>query len=906
MSRATRRLLDHWSSEQLDERPFFCQLEAAETVIWLMEAGPRLGGAAYEEIGKRLSTIHASRNDAIPRLAIKMATGTGKTKTMAMVIAWWALREESDADVLLIAPNLTVRERLQELDPETEAGRRAYRDLLPPPLRGRFRARVSVLNFQAFQRRSTLFVDGEKDAASGIAKKMLRRGRSPDTRPDEAWTESPRAMLNRLLRKHRGHRRLLVLNDEGHHCYRPSASLRQASGEEREYEQSAALWFRALEALRDAGTLAQVLDFSATPMFLRLPPDAESPLFPWIVSDYPLIEAVEAGLTKIPQVPVDDDIGDRNPVYRNLYQNTPASERKLRAGDLPQTVEAPLGKLYEHYERTNERYQASGRIPVFIVVANTVQNATELYRHIAGYQAEAVGEGPPPTPFEPGRCALFSNVLPDGSGWVEQPPTILVHSKLDAPDEMRRSLAQVMEAQAKLLAPDAKTKGERLARIREIANTVGKEGRPGARIRCVVSVSMLSEGWDTRTVTHILGFRKFGSELLCEQVAGRSLRRTSYEDFADEDRRLLRPETSHLFGVPFSFMRARDEAPRPPREPYKVCSVTGREEFGIRFPQVAGYRWELPGRRLRLEPDRVRPFDLREGDPEDATAPGDTLGGIPEFVHSEGVVGGGSVFEDRRRERHFQWRVARDVLRDIEGGLHPAGSDLPVRRRTLFGDAAQAAQEWLAHPDVRCGSFGEVVRREQAPRVAREIVSACSLGDDETPRILPIFADEEDPAADRVLDTGSVHYWTAKRRVREARRSELNRAPCDSDPELSVAEALDSSAGVECWVRNDRLHWSIPYLDARTGLTRSYLPDFVARLRERDREGRPVHLVIEYKGLPGPNSEAKERAVRDSWIPALRNTDDPECQGEWRYCVLTRPASVATDLEAAIHGGRTH
>lgn len=895
VSAATRGLLDHWDSFQTEPRPFFCQREAVETLIWLKEAGPRHRPAEHGRIRERLRAVNADRNEGLDRVAIKMATGTGKTLAMAMVIAWQGVRERRGAEVLVIAPNLTVRDRLQELDPRTPAGKRTYEGLLPPPLRSRFSARVSVLNYQKFQRGDRLFVDGAKDTATRAAKDLLRR-RNRDL--GKKWQETAAQMLARLLRAHRGARRLLVLNDEGHHCYRPVPQKKKGTAEEREWEEGAALWFNALRALRDGGRLAWVADFSATPMYLRLPPGAETPVFPWIVSDYPLIEAVEAGLTKVPRVPVDDDTEAASPIYRNIYEN--ADTRKLDAADLDDSVAAPLRTLYAHYEETDRRYAEAGRRPVLIVVANDVQNATALYRWIAGGEAP---EGTP-TAYEPGHLPLFSNVRPDGAGWVGDPPTILMHSKLDSPDELSGNLAAVMKKQAERLAPEAGSKREAMETLRRIVGSVGKKGQPGEGVRCVVSVSMLSEGWDTRTVTHIFGFRKFGSELLCEQVAGRSLRRTAYDDFADADRRHLRPEVSNLFGVPFAFMRAKGEAPQPAGEPYEVFSVAGREKYRLRFPNLAGYRWELAGPRLRLDSSLVRPF-LPAALQQAAETPWDPVRGQPAVVEVQGVIDRGETFYDTRREKEERWNLAREVFRlFVESAAAETHAPL-LRRRRLFTDALRAVDTWLSHPLVEYGSVREIAREGQRKNAATEIARACSLDDSGRPRVLPVFADEADPAAPRALDTGSVCYETARKLVRDCRRSELNRAPCDSRPELAVAAALDGNRRVASWVRNDRLHWSIPTLAAGSGAARRYVPDFVARLARPGPDGEPVHLVIEYKGQPGRDSEAKRRAVVDWWIPALANTDDAGCRGTWRYCFLTRPDSVRDDLDAAISQARS-
>ena len=416
---------------------------------------------------------------------------------------------------------------------------------------------------------------------------------------------------------------------------------------------------------------------------------------------------------------------------------------------------------------------------------------------------------------------------------------------------------------------------------------------------------MLSEGWDTRTVTHILGFRKFGSELLCEQVVGRSLRRTAYDDFADEERRLLRPEVSNIFGVPFAFMRAAGETPDPAREPYGVFSVAGREDYRLEFPNLAGYRWELPGPRLRLDESRVRrfiPFSLERT--EDSSW--DYTPSLPQKTHTVGVAGEEQVLYDVRREKEERWRLAKAVLDRFAKTVarkNDSGA-VVLRRRLLFRDALRAVERWLAHPLVEYPDIRTVTRDGRLEDAASEIADACPSSDGAPPRILPVYADESDTAAERVLHTGSVCYETAKRRVRDTERSEVNRAPCDSDPEVSVARALDRSESVAWWVRNDRLDWGIPYLEPGTGAHRRYLPDFFARLAEPGPDGEPIHLIIEYKGRPGRDSEAKRRAVERRWIPAVANTDEEDCRGTWRYCILTRPDEVGHDLEHAIRRAR--
>ena len=164
--------------------------------------------------------------------------------------------------------------------------------------------------------------------------------------------------------------------------------------------------------------------------------------------------------------------------------------------------------------------------------------------------------------------------------------------------------------------------------LREVMNTVGKEGRLGSSIRCVVSVSMLTEGWDANTVTHILGVRAFGTQLLCEQVVGRALRRQSYD--LNEDG-LFEVEYADVLGVPFDF--AASPVVGPPtkrRETTLVKAVRpDRDHLEIQFPRVSGYRIDPPREELAAEFTEDSYLELTP----------DLVG--PTVTRNEGIIGEG-------------------------------------------------------------------------------------------------------------------------------------------------------------------------------------------------------------------------------------------------------------------------
>ena len=343
------RLLEYWSNkEQHGTRPYFCQVEAIKTLVWLCDADesvdPMLPGMRTE-----IREACENHNGDIMRYATKMATGTGKTMVMGMIIAWQALRERGGADILILVPNLTVRDRLETLLPQNSDN--IYGQILPRGVRLPDQTHVSIVNYQAFQQRSTIGVlPGE--TADGKTRRVLTAGR-PEP---EGWKESPKAMLGRVLRDHRDARRITVINDEAHHCYHPDPKARMDASKGAN-PREAALWFSTLQHLRTEGRLGAVFDMSATPMFISAKADAGSELFPWIVSDYPLIDAIEAGLTKIPRVPVSDITGNDEPKYRNIFRYIRKEERESITTEC-----TPMSKIYCKDWKKSTRKSGRGTI----------------------------------------------------------------------------------------------------------------------------------------------------------------------------------------------------------------------------------------------------------------------------------------------------------------------------------------------------------------------------------------------------------------------------------------------------------------------------------------------------------------------------------------------------------------
>jgi type III restriction enzyme len=879
----SRRLLQHWRSEDNVPRLFFAQVEALETLIWITEVA-----RSDQPIRVEIEAAAREHNDGIIRYCTKMATGTGKTAVMGMVIAWNVANVAAGGNrrhpgryfttFVAVTPGHTVRERLAVLDPSNPDNVYDELSLVPAGMRGELgRVKLRVVNFQAFQCRDRL---GD---ATGDARRLLRRG---DASRDP---ESPGAMLRRVLRGLPERGEVCVLNDEAHHCYLPEERQSQKQDDEKN---RAALWFSALAALRDEGRLGRVHDFSATPMFIETAASKKSVMFPWVVSDFPLMDGIESGLVKIPRVPVDDDTDDREVAWRNLYRNT--NPKTIRSDSVPPPpLGDALGAMYDQYTDVLERWDDNGlpTPPVFIVVANTIANAEALYHHIAGCFEHDDGA----SAHRPGAYELFSNIRSDGLGYEGHVRTLLVHSKMEGDDAISAGsrLGRALKEQAEQLR-NLGAVGDDRSVIREALNTVGRPGGLGEHVRCVVSVSMLTEGWDTRTVVHILGFRAFGTQLLCEQVTGRALRRSNYDSFDDDGR--LTPEFADVLGVPFDFMPVSGSSdPPPPKPRYRVFTMPGRRDLRIEFPALTGYMIEPASTGVDLDPGRVGAHIVS--------------GSAPSMTEVAGVMGESDVIVtvDDATVRHQQIIVglAAEVTRRLDASLAPESGSSPrrqPRRRRLFMDAVRAVRAWLDHPAVHCEDINWLLRSDQRAAAAQAITEAClpHTADD---RIIGIF---DSPP---VLDTSTVDFETSLtdrhpvRAVDRTRRSELNVAACHSDFERRVALALDKHPDVDAWARNFRLDWTVPY--EVNGIWHRYVPDFVVRLFGRRDGDDTVHLMLECKGAPDEVSAAKHGYVQDWWIPAVANSPEtPEGLRRWTFAELVNFETPEPELDHAIEQAR--
>jgi len=947
VTRTTLELIQWWTREGREKRLFFAQIEAALTVIFLKEArSDFLQGISIprdEPSDDRKNEGYAG----FERYACKMATGSGKTTVMGMLAAWSILNKVNDrsnalfSDVaLVVCPNVTIRQRLGELDPERgEASIYRTRDLVPPHLMPFLtRGKVLTTNWHVFEPKAvqvggvgskvtkagvpvkvkeTIHIglktttargsryltpdDFKRQVAAGLldvikeerhADGSLRKVKVESTR----YVQSDTSLINDILgREVGGKQNILVLNDEAHHAYRirkdePEPGEEDALGDDAdEFVQEATVWIDGLDKINKLRGINFCVDLSATPYFLgRVGQDTNKP-FPWVVSDFGLIDAIEAGLVKIPQLAIRDTTGEENPSYLNIWQwiltkLTPAERGGKKGSPKPEAILkyanhpiAMLGGLWEKELADWEKNKDDPRPPVFILVCKNTKIAKVIYEWLA--------EDKPPAGIPPARIAGFRNQ----NGRVN---TIRVDSKVvqetdtdGAKSDESRWMRLTLDTVGKTSwTPDSQGRPIYPEGFEELAKKLERPLHPPGRdVRCIVSVGMLTEGWDCNTVTHIIGLRPFMSQLLCEQVVGRGLRRTNYVDFDEQGR--LKEEVAKVFGVPFEVIpfKANAVGPSKPREKrYHVHAVPEKKDFEICFPRVEGYTrairnriavdWEhVPS--LVLSPDRIPPEVDMKG--LSLTNKGrQTLSG-------PGALEGVSLREYRQKLR------VQELVFDLAGGLtrrYVAQPGCEAPAHVLFPQIAGIIQRYLkeklvVHAPADIKDLGLSPYYGWLVEILTENIHADTT-EGESPEI-PLYESSRGPGS-----TAEVDFWTS-RDAREVIQCHLNYVVPDTAKwEQTAAYYIDRHPVVGAFVKNAGLGFAISYL--HNGQMHDYVPDFIIRLKTQP----PVSLILETKGFDP--LESVKSAAADRWVKAV-NADGT--YGRWKFVVAKKVSEINEILD---------
>ncbi len=897
----TARLLHHWRHHRFNDiRPFFCQVEAVETAIWLTEVAPSYGNAGRRFLD-HLERANAEANPDLARLALKLATGAGKTTVMAMLIAWQtinAVRRPNSRrftrGFLVVTPGITIKDRLRVLQPNDPDSYYQSRELVPGDMLGDLdRAKIVITNFHAFKLRETM------DVSRGG--RALLQGRGPELRS----LESEGQMLQRVMPELMGMRNVLALNDEAHHCYREKGGEDdegKLTGDDRKEaeknREAARLWISGLEAVGRKLGLARVIDLSATPFFLRGSGYAEGTLFSWTMSDFSLMDAIECGIVKLPRVPVADNIpGGDMPKFRNLWEHIRKDMPKKGRGKasnldplkIPVPLQTALEALHGHYKKTFALWREAGieAPPCFIVVCNNTSTSKLIYDYIAGFQRENPDGS---TTLENGRLELFRNFDEHGTPRA-RPRTLLIDSEQlesgEALDRNFRTMAadEIERFRREIVARTGDRKrAENLSDqdlLREAMNTVGKEGRLGGATRCVVSVSMLTEGWDANTVTHVLGVRAFGTQLLCEQAVGRSLRRQSYEL---NDDGVFSVEYADVLGIPFDFTAKPVVAPpQTPRKTVQIKAVSPeRDACEIRFPRVAGYRVELPEERLQAN-----------------FTPDDTLVLTPDLVgpsvtHNQGIIGEGVDLNlvhtgDLRRSTllfHLTKRLLETKWR--EPGEEP--------KLHLFGQLKRVARQWLDnHLVCKGGTFPAQLMYLALADKACECITRGIVTHHVVEHPVKAVLDTYNAAGSTV----HVRFATSKQTLwkTDARRCHVNHVVCDSDWEAEFCRVAEGHARVRAYVKNHGLGLEVPYRQGSEA--RTYIPDFIVLVDDGRGEDDPLHLVVEIKGYRGEDAKDKKATMDTYWVPGVNALGT---FGRWAFAEFTDVYEIEAGFDELIEG----
>lgn len=846
----TRRLLEHWNDRTARHYPFYyCQIEAIETLIWWVEGSPEF----------RQGIFLPGDGGPWERLCSKMATGTGKTLVMGMIVVWqvanaltYPKRKDFSRAIFAVAPGLTVKERLRVLYPG-EADNVYDQFALCPSEAMRQqvnRAEILVENWHALM------------PLEPTVRSVVKKGR-----------ESDEAFTRRVLGKLAGSRNLVVINDEAHHAYRVPADVkigRKQAAEQGIDLDEATRWIEGLDRLHKTRGLLRAFDLSATPFAPTGKANTEAGLFSWIVSDFGLNDAIEAGLVKTPRVVVRDDaLPDartlRSKLY-HIYRDAEVADDLNRRGaephePLPKLVQDAYTLLGADWRAALQDWRAAGHVspPVLLTVCNRTETAARIEHYFKKGNAHW------PELHDPARTLrVDSRVLEK----AEQGESAASDKDYEAELRAIVDAADIPAERRERLTPLSK---EEL--LREIVDTVGKTGRAGQDVKNVISVAMLSEGWDAKNVTHIMGLRAFTSQLLCEQVIGRGLRRVSHDK---DENGLFKPEFVNVFGVPLSIYQevGGGDTPPPPRPSTQVEALPERNALEIRWPNVL--RVDVVMRpTLAVDWHKVPALTLDPAATPVVAEIAPALGGAADL---------GKITRIDLELLPEEFRLQRLVFRAAQKAFEQTEGRFKGQRDFLAMQLIRLVETFLARDKLDIPSL---FHQDEA---RRRILIALNLDgivqhlmrhveEQNRERLEPVF-DEEMPLG----STRAMRTWYTTKTCHRTQKSQISHMIADSAWEQHAANLMEMDGRVVAFAKNDHLGFQVFYL--WNGVRRRYLPDFLIRLVN----GKT--LVLEIKGEDSEQNRAK-RAALDAWVSGVNSKGG---FGVWCADVALKPAEMADML----------
>ena len=844
----TRRLLRHWRDLEQREpsrRFFFCQIEAIETLMWLAEA------PEAERIGIKIP----SDGGPFARLCCKMATGSGKTILMAMLIAWQVLNKASypqdkrfSKNILVIAPGLTVRNRLGVLVPGGIGNYYQEFQIVPPGLEDKLRqgqsCRILVRNWHR--------LDWDTDEQIAKRRSVDKRG----SLSDEAY-------VREVLGEMQDAEKILVINDEAHHAWRVPPKVRIA-GVSKDQMQEATKWVGGLDRIHRARGILTCYDLTATPFAPTGKKSGGETLFGWIVSDFGLNDAIESGLVKTPRVVVRDD-GELNSKYKSKFYHIyvdPDTKADLNRKAEPHTPLPDLvGKGYyflgKDWLETSSKWKEQGvrTPPVMITVANTTYTAARA-EYAFTHKRIRIDEL-----CDPGKILhIDSSVLNEAEAQEDPAQVERDNDTGDGEGDTSEGFDEKGSRPRKKLS-----KKERAEQLRRIVDTVGREGEPGANIHNVISVGMLSEGWDAKTITHIMGLRAFTSQLLCEQVVGRGLRRTAYD--VDENG-LFRPEYVNIFGIPFTFLphEGSTDAPPPPPPSGKTkieALLDRRSQCEIAWPNVVRINHEYRPQ-LTLQTEKIKRLALDAYQTPRIAELAPMIDGKPDFSKLKEI----DLYELARRFR--MQRVVFETASEVYDQMAPTWKG---NREYLLAQLVRLIERYLDSGGVVVDPplFNEDDRW-------RRIVLTLNMTRvvfENTLALEPVF-DSDRP----IRTTGDMLPWYTGKPCEHTKRSHINMCVYDSRWEANEAIELDRNENVHAWAKNDHLGFEIIY--TFKGVVHKFRPDYLVRLNNNKM------LVLEVKGQDNQEQRTKREFLAE-WVRAVNNHGG---FGKWASDVSRHPKDI--------------
>ena len=853
----TRRLLEHWSATERWERQrfFFCQLEAMETLIWLTEA------PAAERVGITIP----SDGGAFARLCCKMATGSGKTVVMAMVVAWQVLNKVAYPQddrfakhVFIVAPGLTVKSRLQVLLPAGPGNYYDEFDIVPPGLREQLRqGKVLVRNWH--------ILNWETD-------EKLKKRRSVDKR----GAKSDEAYVREVLGELAGARNLIVINDEAHHAWRVNPESKKAKID-RALIEEATKWVGGLDRIHKACRIHGCFDFSATPFSPGGKQSSEESLFGWIVSDFGLNDAIEAGLVKTPRVVVRDDgmpgVKDYKSKLYHIYDHVrdDLNRNALPTEPLPDLVMNAYLLLGKDWLATQQAWKKLGypTPPVMITVANRTETAARVK-----------------AAFDKRKVLIDELCDPDRTLHIDSKVLDMAEAQDDAGQQPTEVEAEDVEGddepkQRKL------TKQEQAELLRKTVDTVGRVGEPGEKIQKVISVGMLSEGWDAKTVTHIMGLRAFTSQLLCEQVVGRGLRRTSYETrkmphpVTGEEVELFEAEYVNIFGVPFTFLphEGGENGPLPPPPPKtRIAPEREKAGFAISWPNVIRIN-HVYRPKLELELEKMTLLTLNATDKIENAEMAAVVAGKPNMANLT------EIDLVAIAERFRLQRIVFEVARDVYDQMKPTWKG---NKQDLLAQVIRLVEQFMASRQLEINPplFYEDDKKRRVmltlnmQRIIQHVFDQIRFANTEA---LEAVFDSNRP----IRSTADMQPWFTGKPVVLATRCHINLCVADSTWEAQAAYELDHNKSVAAWVKNDHLGFDVTYIFE--GVFHKYRPDYLIRLVNGSR------LILEIKGQETPKDQTKRRYLGE-WVEAVNQHGG---FGTWASAACMDPSDLPTKIHEA-------